>query len=40
MNEVLDSFTRTGPLMEAASYPVWAQQLIRDCAEQAPGGRA
>jgi pyrroloquinoline quinone (PQQ) biosynthesis protein C len=33
MNEVFEGFTRTGPLMEAASYPLWAQQLISDCAE-------
>ena len=26
-------FNRTGPLMEEASYPQWAQQLIRDCSE-------
>lgn len=32
MNDVADSgFTRSGPLMEASSYPAWAQQLLRDC---------
>ncbi|GLX90810.1 TenA family transcriptional regulator [Pseudomonas weihenstephanensis] len=30
---MIDTFNRTGPLMDAASYPQWAQQLIRDCAE-------
>ena len=30
---MIDAFNRTGPLMEAASYPDWAQQLIRDCSE-------
>lgn len=30
MSEV---FNRTGPLMEEASYPQWARQLIRDCSE-------
>jgi len=30
---VIDTFNRTGPLMEAASYPAWAQQLIQDCSE-------
>jgi len=30
---VIEAFVRTGPLMEATSYPVWAQQLIRDCSE-------
>ncbi|MDB6144487.1 MAG: hypothetical protein JWP80_3531 [Pseudomonas sp.] len=30
---MIDIFSRTGPLMEAASYPAWAQQLIRDCSE-------
>ncbi len=29
---MIDTFVRTGPLMEATSYPQWAQQLIRDCA--------
>jgi pyrroloquinoline quinone (PQQ) biosynthesis protein C len=28
---VIDTFTRTGPLMEASSYPAWAQQLLGDC---------
>jgi len=28
---VIDTFSRTGPLMEASSYPAWAQQLIKDC---------
>lgn len=28
---MIDAFTRTGPLMEAASYPAWAQQLLKDC---------
>ena len=28
-----NAFDRTGPLMEAQSYPQWAQQLIRDCSE-------
>ncbi|MBD1586455.1 TenA family transcriptional regulator [Pseudomonas typographi] len=32
MTELTEAvFTRTGPLMEATSYPVWAQQLLRDC---------
>lgn len=26
-----DMFKRTGPLMEASSYPVWAQRLLADC---------
>ena len=30
---MIDTFNRTGPLMEAASYPAWAQQLIQDCSE-------
>ena len=30
---MIDTFNRTGPLMEASSYPAWAQQLIRDCSE-------
>lgn len=30
---MIDTFNRTGPLMEASSYPVWAQQLIQDCSE-------
>ena len=30
---MIDVFNRTGPLMEATSYPEWAQQLIRDCSE-------
>lgn len=30
---MIDTFNRTGPLMEAASYPAWAQQLITDCSE-------
>ena len=29
----MDAFVRTGPLMEATSYPEWAQKLIRDCSE-------
>lgn len=29
---MINTFTRTGPLMEAASYPGWAQQLLLDCA--------
>lgn len=28
---MIDTFTRTGPLMEASSYPAWAQQLLGDC---------
>ncbi|RML71766.1 hypothetical protein APX70_08503, partial [Pseudomonas syringae pv. maculicola] len=28
---MIDTFERTGPLMEASSYPAWAQQLINDC---------
>ena len=28
-----ETYNRTGPLMEATSYPEWAQQLIRDCSE-------
>lgn len=28
---MIDTFQRTGPLMEAGSYPAWAQQLIKDC---------
>ncbi|MEX5694943.1 TenA family transcriptional regulator, partial [Pseudomonas syringae] len=27
---MIDTFIRTGPLMEAASYPAWAQRLIQD----------
>jgi pyrroloquinoline quinone (PQQ) biosynthesis protein C len=30
---VIDMFIRTGPLMDASSYPAWAQQLIKDCSE-------
>ena len=30
---MIDTFSRTGPLMEAASYPAWTQQLIQDCSE-------
>ncbi|MDX9664626.1 iron-containing redox enzyme family protein [Pseudomonas sp. P5_152] len=30
---MIDTFNRTGPLMEAASYPAWAQQLIQACSE-------
>ena len=30
---MIDTFSRTGPLMEAASYPGWAQQLIKNCCE-------
>ena len=30
---MIDTFNRTGPLMEASSYPAWAQQLIQDCSE-------
>jgi pyrroloquinoline quinone (PQQ) biosynthesis protein C len=30
---VIEAFTRTGPLMDATSYPGWAQQLLRDCSE-------
>ncbi|KQQ56896.1 TenA family transcriptional regulator [Pseudomonas sp. Leaf127] len=30
---MIDTFVRTGPLMEASSYPLWAQQLISDCSE-------
>ncbi|GAB7533029.1 iron-containing redox enzyme family protein [Pseudomonas sp. 3A(2025)] len=28
---MIETFVRTGPLMEAGSYPLWAQQLINDC---------
>ncbi|MFK3725660.1 TenA family transcriptional regulator [Pseudomonas monteilii] len=28
-----DAFVRVGPLMDPASYPAWAQQLLRDCHE-------
>lgn len=28
---MIDTFNRTGPLMEASSYPAWAQKLIKDC---------
>ena len=31
MNASNEVFTRTGPLMEASSYPAWAQQLLQDC---------
>jgi pyrroloquinoline quinone (PQQ) biosynthesis protein C len=30
---VIDMFIRTGPLMDASSYPAWAQQLIDDCSD-------
>ena len=30
---MIETFNRTGPLMEPTSYPEWAQQLIRDCSE-------
>ena len=30
---MIDAFVRIGPLMDPASYPQWAQQLIRDCSE-------
>ena len=30
---MIDTFNRTGPLMEASSYPAWAQQLIQGCSE-------
>ena len=30
---MIDTFNRTGPLMEASSYPAWAQKLIQDCSE-------
>ena len=30
---MIDAFIRTGPLMDPTSYPLWAQQLIRDCHE-------
>lgn len=30
---MVDTFSRTGPLMEATSYPAWAQQLIHECSE-------
>ncbi len=30
---MIDMFIRTGPLMDAGSYPAWAQQLINDCSE-------
>ncbi|MFS0827984.1 TenA family transcriptional regulator [Pseudomonas phoenicis] len=30
---MIDGFVRVGPLMDAASYPVWAQQLIEACRE-------
>ena len=30
---MIDTFNRTGPLMEAASYPAWGQQPIKDCTE-------
>ena len=30
---MIDTFCRTGPLMEATSYPAWAQQLIQECSE-------
>ncbi|QBF27942.1 TenA family transcriptional regulator [Pseudomonas tructae] len=30
---MIDAFIRTGPLMDPSSYPLWAQQLIKDCSE-------
>ncbi|UVJ42808.1 iron-containing redox enzyme family protein [Pseudomonas sp. LS1212] len=30
---MIDAFRRTGPLMDASSYPLWARQLIKDCSE-------
>ncbi|BBR52904.1 MULTISPECIES: TenA family transcriptional regulator [Pseudomonas] len=30
---MIDTFVRIGPLMDAASYPDWAQQLIEECRE-------
>lgn len=30
---MIDAFVRIGPLMDPASYPQWAQQLIDDCRE-------
>ncbi|MGN8249226.1 TenA family transcriptional regulator [Pseudomonas sp. Marseille-Q3773] len=30
---MIDAFVRIGPLMDPASYPQWAQQLIEDCRE-------
>lgn len=30
---MIDTFNRTGPLMEATSYPSWAQQLIKNCSD-------
>lgn len=30
---MIDTFSRSGPLMEATSYPDWAQQLIQNCSE-------
>lgn len=30
---MVDTFSRTGPLMEATSYPAWAQHLIQECSE-------
>ncbi len=26
-----DAFIRTGPLMDATSYPLWAQRLLQEC---------
>ena len=30
---MIDTFNRTGPLMEASSYPQWAQELMRNCSD-------
>ncbi|MBV6285979.1 iron-containing redox enzyme family protein [Pseudomonas sp. MAFF 301350] len=30
---MIDAFIRMGPLMDAQSYPLWAQKLIQDCSE-------
>ena len=30
---MIDAFVRIGPLMDPASYPQWAQQLIEECRE-------
>ncbi|MFJ9989467.1 TenA family transcriptional regulator [Pseudomonas putida] len=30
---MIDAFVRIGPLMDAKSYPDWAQKMISDCAE-------
>lgn len=30
---MIDAFVRIGPLMDPASYPKWAQQLLADCHE-------